>query len=185
MGRTVAMTDLRLRQRLEETHRDAFGWALYCCGGDRDQAEDVLQTVYAQVLGQRARFDGRSSFKTWLYTIIRRTAQRERLKLWKRWQRRTEDEPELPIEPGQEQLVYRRELAARLRKFLNRLSPRQQEVLRLVFYHGLTVEEAAGVLGISVGSARTHYERGKGRLAGLLRESGWLEDEDERREVGA
>lgn len=183
MGQTVAMTDRRLRQLLEETHRDAFGWAVYCCGGNRDVAEDVLQTVYARVLEQRARFDGRSSFKTWLYTIIRRVAQRERLKLWKRLHRREEEGSEPPQEARQEELLYRRELAARLRAFLSRLSPRQQAVLRLVFYHGLTVEEAAGVLGISVGSARTHYERGKARLAGLLRESGWLEDEDERREV--
>ena len=33
---------------------------------------------------------------------------------------------------------------------------------------GLTIEEAAETLAISVGSARTHYERGKRRLAERL-----------------
>jgi RNA polymerase sigma-70 factor (ECF subfamily) len=32
----------------------------------------------------------------------------------------------------------------------------------------MTIEEASEVLGISLGSARTHYERGKSRLRALL-----------------
>jgi DNA-directed RNA polymerase specialized sigma24 family protein len=33
----------------------------------------------------------------------------------------------------------------------------------------LTVEESAAALGISVGSARVHYQTGKSRMASLLR----------------
>ena len=50
----------------------------------------------------------------------------------------------------------------------SQLSPRQREVLHLVFFHELTVEEASHVMGIGVGSARTHYARGKDRMAALL-----------------
>jgi len=55
---------------------------------------------------------------------------------------------------------------------LLRLSPRQRELLHLVFYQELTIEEAAGVLGISVGSARVHYERGKAAVRRMLAEDG-------------
>jgi RNA polymerase sigma-70 factor (ECF subfamily) len=39
-----------------------------------------------------------------------------------------------------------------------------------VFYQNLTIQEAADVLGMTVGTARTHYERGKSRLRDLLGE---------------
>jgi len=127
--------------------------------------------AYLAVLDGRARFDGRSSFRTWVFGVIRLTAATLRRRRWLRrlLLDRHAHRVHGPTEhPSLEAAVIDRDRAERLRRALDRLSERQRGVLQLVFYHGLTVDEAAEVLGIGVGSARTHYARGKARLADLL-----------------
>src|SRR5262249_24190083 len=143
------------------------GWALQCCGWDRQEVEEVLQTTYVKMLSGRARFDGRSSLKTWLFAVIRRTAAERRRVRWARsllslrWR---DGHPDPPPVVTPEALAGDAETARALRAALACLPARQREVLHLVFYQDLTVEEAAEVLGISLGSARTHYHRGKAGL---------------------
>jgi RNA polymerase sigma-70 factor (ECF subfamily) len=162
-----AMDDVELRRQLEKVHADCFGWAMACCERDRDDAEEVLQTVYLTVLDGRARYDGRSSFRTWLFGVIRRTAASERRKAWLRrllLMREADGlKPEAPAPLDAE--MERDSRRDGLHHALAHLAARQCEVLQLVFYHDLTVDEAATVMGVSVGSARTHYARGKARLA--------------------
>jgi len=164
------MDDVELRLQLERVHADCFGWAMSCCGRNRDDAEEVLQTVYLSVLDGRARYDARSSFRTWLFGVIRRTAASERRRAWLRAALLSREarsvEPAAVSQPDQE---FEREAGRDgLRYALTQLAERQREVLQLVFYHDLTVEEAAGVMRVSVGSARTHYARGKANLAEML-----------------
>src|SRR5882672_9629818 len=67
---------------LAEIHAESFGWALACCHRDRSLAEEVLQVTYVKVLDGTARFDGRSSLKTFLFGVIRRTALEQRRARW-------------------------------------------------------------------------------------------------------
>lgn len=165
-GRGEGM-DPTLRRDIEELHEASFAWALACCAWRREEAEDVLQTAYLKVLDGRARFEGRATVKTWLFAIIRNTAADRRRRSWlatlgieRLRQRRTE--PETAPRDGDE------ERRGRVREALAGLATRQREVLDLVFFHDLTIEEAARVMGVSLGSARVHYERGKKRLAERL-----------------
>ncbi len=163
-----------LQRELARLHADSYGWALACCGRRAADAREVLQAAYLKVLDGRARFGGRASFRTWLFGVIRRTAAEERRRDALRRLRliRLDDAPE-PADPGAgaAEGVEQSDEASRLVAVLARLPRRQREVLDLVFYHDMSVAEAADVMGVGVGSARQHYERGKARLRALLEPS--------------
>lgn len=157
------MAPSEIEDELERLHVASYAWALACCGRDREEAEDVLQACYLKVLEGRARFGGHSSFKTFLFGVIRRTASEVRrrnalrrlfLADWGRGQG----------QPAASQPEERLTLLCALA----RLPRRQRQVLELVFSMGLTVEEASETLGISIGSARVHYDRAKRRVAKLV-----------------
>ena len=162
------MDPSKLERELEELHRSSFAWAVSCCRGDRQEAEDVLQVAYLEVLSGRARFGGRSTLKTWLFAVIRKTAwaraRRRRLRrgLLSRW---GGEGSSRAVETSGEQRLERRRQAGAIREALHDLSPKQRQVLELVFYHGLTVREAATAMGVSAGTASLHYARGKARLS--------------------
>ena len=165
------MDGSELRANLERYHNESFGWALSCCAHNRAEAESVLQAVYLKVLEGKARFDGKATFKTWLFAVIRKTAADERRRfrlrgfgLGKYLERSESAAPKMP-----DDAVYRSEVQQLFRRALAELPARQREVLQLVFYHDLSLAEAAEVMSVSLGSARTHYDRGKQRLRILMK----------------
>jgi len=102
----------------------------------------------------------------WLFAVVRKTAL-GRQRVWLTWLRRRSDED--PASQPADAAAAPDEDGARVRAALAGLARRQREVLDLVFYHDLTVEQAARVMGVSLGSARRHYARAKDNLAEKLR----------------
>ena len=166
------MTRSELEQQLKPLHRDSYHWALHCTNGDEPLAKDLLQDVYVKLLEGSAMFNGDSSFKSWLFSVIRFTAidhYRKRARSTEKIQQVTEEMTGSQIaDPEETHADSGSHSPLNLKKLLNRLSNRQQEVLTLVFYHNLTIEEASGVMEVSLGTARTHYERGKSALKTLI-----------------
>ena len=158
------MTPAETSAEIEKLHAAGFAWSMACCGRNREGAEDVLQASYLKILDGRARFAGRSSFKTFLFGVIRRTAaeQRRRTAI-----RRVIFASAIPAQPPAGEGASVDRLA--FRSALARLARRQREVLELVFSMGMTLQEASETLSISVGSARVHYDRGKKRLTAVLK----------------
>jgi RNA polymerase sigma-70 factor (ECF subfamily) len=164
------MQRAELEREIEQLHGASYGWALSCCRRNRDEAEEVLQDVYLKILEGKARFGGRSSLKTWLFSVIRRTAAahfRRRILhslLLVEWARRELD----PVGPNPQATAEESQVSVVLLEALRRLARRQRQVLELVFYHDMTIEEAATALAVSIGSARVHYDRGKKKLLAHL-----------------
>ncbi len=160
-----------MRQQLATLHEDAWRWSLACCNHDREQSMEVLHDVYVKLLEGRATFGGQSTFKTWLFGVIRMTARNHRRKarFASLFFLPLEDETSAASAPNPQAGPGCRRV---IDKALAALPRRQSEVARLVFFHDLTIEEAATVQGISVGSARQHYARAKDRLRSILQDNG-------------
>jgi RNA polymerase sigma-70 factor, ECF subfamily len=183
IAETDSMESDELKVVLEQHHPSSFGWAMACCRRDPSEAEEVLQIVYLKVLQGKARFNGTASFKTWLFAVIRKTAsdQRRRSLLRALTTLRVAQQRATDLSEHPEESTYRSELQSMFLSALARLPRRQREVLELVFYHDLNIQEAAAVMSVSLGSARTHYERGKKRLRQLFEESEALYESEWRR----
>lgn len=156
-------------EALEGLHDEAFAWAMSCCHYDHDLARETMQTVYLEILEERARFKGQSSLRTWLFAVIRRVAwcQRrnstsvERLKTRLRALASSGSEGErMP----QNESVPREQIISAI----GELPRMQRHIVELAYYRDMTLTEAAHILGISRGSASRHLHRAKKALAEKL-----------------
>jgi len=159
------------REMLERHHKEAYSWALKCCNYNIENTQETMQNTYLKILDGKAKYNKKSTFKTWLFSIIRNTAAD---------MNRTQSRDKLFVmNPGElsdnfnitvaiEEKIEHKETKQLLHKALEILSKKQQEILRLVFYHDMSIVDAATIMEVSVGSARTHYERGKQHLRKLL-----------------
>jgi RNA polymerase sigma-70 factor (ECF subfamily) len=179
------MDEAWMRAQLQDLHPQSFGWAMCCCRRDRLAAEETLQRAYLKVLDGSARYTGTGAFKTWFFAVIRKTARDEtrrqlvRRLCFGRYAANVENTTNVSrIDCGLEN----EELRQTLFPALNALPARQREVLQLVFYHDLTLNQAAIIMGVSSGSARTHYDRGKKTLRKSL---GKLLDQESSNEFGS
>lgn len=166
MSEDVLPNNLKIKtSELEALHDDAWRWA-HSMVSDASAADDVMQKAYIEIVAGSARFDGQSSLKTWLYGVIRNIAynhfrsEKRRFRLLTRLKTMSTHETTTMAEP-----------AKNMSGALQTLPVRQREVLELVIYREFTLEECAMILGIGVGSVRTHYHRAKTTLRTILEDT--------------
>ncbi len=159
-------------EALEQHYEQAFKWAMSCCNYDREEAKDVMQSVYEEILSEKAVFRRESSFATWIFTIIHRIA-------WKRSSKeRKFNLPSLLLSKSEElnaeSCDASKELSSQQQSesilvALGNLSVQQKQLIELVYYRDFTIEEAAMITGCRLGTARTHFHRAKKNLAKTLK----------------
>jgi RNA polymerase sigma-70 factor, ECF subfamily len=145
-------------------------------------AQEAVQETWLGVVRGIDRFEGRSSFKTWLFQILvnraRSAASKEQLNapiegLYAVDPSRFDAQGGWaePVEHWVEESEDRLEAAAwlpTLRAALGELPPRQRQVVTLRDVEGLSSEETCAVLGISIGNQRILLHRGRNRLREAL-----------------
>lgn len=147
------------RRELEALHGQVFGWALSRCDYNRAAAEDLMQQTYVELLSGKARFDGRSSLKTFVFGVVQKRAARHFRRLAARLrfaQTQPREEPVTHLEDYHEHAALWAAVAA--------LPARQRDIIELVFCREFTVAQASAVMGVSLGTGRVHYDRAKKAL---------------------
>jgi RNA polymerase sigma-70 factor (ECF subfamily) len=137
---------------------------------DRDLADDVHQTVFIEAFRDLARFEGRSSMRTWLYGIARHRCL-DAMKIGARWRRRFVRVERLP-DPQDERpraddaLALRSELGA-LVVALGRLPVDTRIAVLLRFREGMTFEEIGAVFSERAATVQARVSRALPRLREL------------------
>ena len=147
--------------------------------GSRAVAEEVTQDTWLAVVRGLERFEGRSSFKTWLFRIL---LNRARTAAGKEQRAGRPDDtiggqfdgngawatPPTPWSDQVDDRLVAEQLAHRVQVLLPTLPEQQRQVVILRDVEGLDASEVATLLGISDGNQRVLLHRGRAKLRELL-----------------
>lgn len=140
-----------------------------------DAAEDVVTEVFGVIWTSRAQLNVTGSLAAYLYTAVRHRAF-DRLREQRRTPLEAADElPHTQLEAEHQQpdhLLTYQELSEQLVHLISLLPERTRQVFQLHRDGGLTYEEMALLLGISLNSVKTHMFRALRFLKSTLYASG-------------
>jgi len=159
--------------RLYDTyHQDVFNFLFYLVK-DRTTAEDLAHEVYVRVLKSYDRFEGKSSEKTWLFSIAKNVAIDHFRKKQVRdkhaftafdW----ETEQLVSPIPSPEQFTELNDQLHQLLVALEECSGDQKMVIIMRFIQELSIQETAEILGWTPGKVKTTQHRALKNLRLLL-----------------
>jgi len=144
-------------------------------------AEDVVQEAWLGMLSGLARFEGRSSLRTWTFTILVNRART-------RGARDARTLPVSPLEDGGEEparpwlslatpshwditpesAVLSREILLQLDRAISALPSRQRQVVTMREIEGMSAEEVCAALGLSAANQRVLLHRARVALRAAL-----------------
>lgn len=159
---------------------EAFGERLATVVGgllhDRDATDDVVQETFTKAFYRIHAFKGGSSLYTWLYRVAVNAAK-DHLKARRRRPAASLDQFEGRLAlPGRQAApvedLSRRELRLAVRAAIARLPARFRSVLAMRELDGLSYNEIAAALGVSLGTVESRIFRARKRLEALLVQSG-------------
>jgi RNA polymerase sigma-70 factor (ECF subfamily) len=155
-----------------------FFFALRMTRNPQD-AEDVVQQSFQKAFVHLRKFEGKSSFSTWLTSI----ATNEALMLLRKsrgWREVSIEDasgheesvfaPEIPDSaPGPEHGYSQRERKRILSTAMNQLTPGMRTAIELRELGELSTEETARVMGLSVGAVKSRVFHGRRKLREILK----------------
>jgi RNA polymerase sigma-70 factor (ECF subfamily) len=141
-------------QLITAYHARVFAFLRRLCGNESD-AEDLTQRTFARVWTSLGTFAGRSSVSSWIHGIAHHVYLD-----WRRSDHRAEPQtddwwascPESG--PGPSEIAVSADLASAAYAAVDRLDAESRSAVHLHYYQGLTLQETAEALDVSVGTVK-------------------------------
>lgn len=153
--------------RLYETYHHTLFQYLFYMVRNREVAEELVQEVYIKVLNSFQSFEGKSSEKTWLYSVAKHVgidwirSQSRKKRKWEgqqfEWSEREfelQDHAPLP-----EEILVQKDEVQQIYQMLKRCTDDQQQVIILRYIQALSISETADVLGWTESKVKTTQHR--------------------------
>ena len=146
--------------------------------GNLEDANDVTQESFLKIYRSIDKFKGKSSFSTWLYSIVSNTC----IDFIRRNRKKTtisidtnydEDGYEIEIADEKnttESLFEKKEIIRSIHDAINRLNHDQKIVIILRDIQGFSYFEISKILNISEGTVKSRISRGRKNLKNILEE---------------
>jgi RNA polymerase sigma-70 factor (ECF subfamily) len=166
--RVVKTDDRRAFAMLVQRHQSELRGSLRRISqGDHARADDVAQEAFIKAYRYLRGFNGKSSFRTWLYKIALNSyinEQRKQQRESSRMQEYAIHQQAPPDTTASESLLVQRDVRASL----DTLSSPQQLVVDLNLQRGFSHQEIVEITGIPLGTVKSHLSRARTLLQGLL-----------------
>lgn len=154
---------------LFEAHKDRVYTIAFHYSGNEAMARDVAQQVFLKLFTSITQFREDSHFTTWLYRIVANACTDEHRKR----RRFVPFSPEIEVrhmteQGSQESRFHRKEVAESVRGAISELTPKLRLPILLKYVEGLSYDEIAETLEISIGTVSSRLNRGHKMLAQKL-----------------
>lgn len=165
-GDETAFKELVLR------HREALVLFIYGFVHQMEDAEDLMMETFARLLASHSPFKGKSSFKTWLFTIGRNLAlmqvRKERF-----WNKSVDIQGTGSQMPGLDLELLQEERNRILYQGLESLHTDYRQVLFLIYFENMSYAEAGEVMKKNEKQITNLAYRGKKALKDFLEKEGF------------
>ncbi|WP_374066950.1 RNA polymerase sigma factor [Paraliobacillus sp. JSM ZJ581] len=164
-------------QLIHKYYNEIYGF-IYKQTLDQELAKDITQNVFISMLQTIHRFDGRASFRTWLYKIANsRLIDYYRSKYYKQNRKAETIDDVVLYEPSDFTLeVEKKNEMRKILEVLSQFDREIQQIIRLKTYGEYTFSEIAITLELPESTVKTKYYATIRKLKILLKEN---EDEKE------
>jgi RNA polymerase sigma-70 factor (ECF subfamily) len=168
-------------RRLVEQHQQAVFNLVCRMVRDPGIAEELAQDTFAKAFAALRGFDSQYRLISWLLRIAQNTAidylRRRRPPTVSLDDERGGHEIESVLidarAPSPHLQAERADLAEALQAALDRLRPEYRRLVVLRYHEDQSYEEIAEMLGLPLGTVKSHLHRARHELARLMVESGW------------